>query len=147
MNQTLAMRILEKLGHKVQVVNNGKEAMEQTHAEDFDLVLMDVQMPEMDGLEATMAIRASEANTGKHVPIVAMTAHAMKGDRERCLSSGMDGYLSKPIRIEELKSAISEAREDTNHRSAPRPGTETHFGQSVDSKYSSMQSWEIEICW
>ena len=105
-NQTLASRILEKLGHNVQVVNNGKEAIEQIQAEDFDLVLMDVQMPEMDGLEATMAIRASEANTGKHIPIVAMTAHAMKGDRERCLNSGMDGYLSKPIRIEELKSAI-----------------------------------------
>lgn len=105
-NQTLATRILEKLGHKVQVANNGKEAVELWQAEEFDLVVMDVQMPEMDGLEATTAIRAAET-TGKHIPILAMTAHAMKGDRERCLSAGMDGYLSKPIRIEELKEAIT----------------------------------------
>jgi CheY-like chemotaxis protein/HPt (histidine-containing phosphotransfer) domain-containing protein len=107
-NQTLAMRILEKLGHKVQVVNNGREALERSQAEEFDLILMDVQMPEMDGLEATTAIRAAESHTGKHVPIVAMTAHAMKGDREKCLSAGMDGYLSKPIRTDELMRAMSE---------------------------------------
>jgi two-component system, sensor histidine kinase and response regulator len=107
-NQTLAKRVLEKLGHKVHVVNDGKEAIEQAQAENFDLIFMDIQMPEMDGLEATMAIRAAEAGTGKHVPIIAMTAHAMKGDREKCLSAGMDGYLSKPIRIDELKQAISE---------------------------------------
>ena len=106
-NQTLAMRILEKLGHKVEIVNNGKEAVERAEAEQFDLILMDVQMPGMDGLEATTAIRAAEADSGKHVPIVAMTAHAMKGDREMCLSAGMDAYLSKPIRIDELKRAIS----------------------------------------
>jgi PAS domain S-box-containing protein len=106
-NQTLAMRILEKLGHKVEVVNNGKEAVERAEVEQFDLILMDVQMPGMDGLEATTAIRAAEVDSGKHVPIVAMTAHAMKGDREMCLSAGMDAYLSKPIRIDELKRAIS----------------------------------------
>jgi PAS domain S-box-containing protein len=109
-NQTLAMRILEKLGHKVQVVNNGREALGRSQAEEFDLILMDVQMPEMDGLEATTAIRGAEASTGKHVPIVAMTAHAMKCDREKCLSAGMDGYLSKPIRIDELKQAMSEVK-------------------------------------
>jgi CheY-like chemotaxis protein len=107
----LAMKLLEKLGHKVQVVNNGKEAIGRAQAEAFDLILMDVQMPEMDGLEATSAIRAAEAGTGTHVPIVAMTAHAMQGDRERCLSAGMDGYLSKPIRIDELKQAMSEIAE------------------------------------
>jgi CheY-like chemotaxis protein len=107
-NQTLAMRILERLGHKVQVANNGTEALGWAQAEEFDVILMDVQMPEMDGLEATAAIRHAEAGTGKHVPIVAMTAHAMKGDREKCLSAGMDGYLSKPIRIDELKQAMSE---------------------------------------
>jgi CheY-like chemotaxis protein/HPt (histidine-containing phosphotransfer) domain-containing protein len=108
-NQTLAMKILERLGHKVQVVNNGKEAIERAQGEEFDLILMDVQMPEMDGLEATTAIRSAEVGTGKHLPIVAMTAHAMKGDREKCLSAGMDEYLSKPIRIDELKQAISRA--------------------------------------
>src|SRR5215472_327188 len=113
-NQTLAMRILERLGHRVRVVNDGKEAIRQAQAEDFDLIFMDVQMPEMDGLEATTAIRAAEAGTGKHVPIVAMTAHAMKGDREKCLDAGMDGYLSKPIRIDELKQALSEVKKTPN---------------------------------
>jgi CheY-like chemotaxis protein len=113
-NQTLAVRILEKLGHKVQVVNTGREALARSQAEEFDLILMDVQMPEMDGLEATTAIRAAESGTGKHVPIVAMTAHAMKGDREKCLSAGMDGYLSKPIRISELKQAMSEVKKAQN---------------------------------
>ena len=106
-NQTLATRILEKLGHKVKVANNGKEAIHLAQDEEFDIVLMDIQMPEMDGLEATRVIRAGEAGTSRHLPIFAMTAHAMKGDRERCLSAGMDGYLSKPIRIEELKRTIS----------------------------------------
>jgi len=118
-NQTLATRILERLGHKVQVVNDGKEAIRQAQAEDFDLIFMDVQMPEMDGLEATTAIRAAEAGTGKHVPIVAMTAHAMKGDREKCLDAGMDGYLSKPIRIDELKHAISEVEKTRNVGRSP----------------------------
>src|SRR5215468_8565563 len=118
-NQTLAMRILERLGHKVQVVNDGKEAIRQAQAEDFDLIFMDVQMPEMDGLEATMAIRAAEVGTGKHIPIVAMTAHAMKADREKCISAGMDGYLSKPIRIDELKQAISEVEKIRNMDQSP----------------------------
>lgn len=113
-NQTLAMRILGRLGHKVQVVNNGREALERSQAEEFDLILMDVQMPEMDGLEATTAIRAAESATGKHVPIVAMTAHAMKGDREKCLCAGMDGYLLKPVRIDELKQAMSEVKKTRN---------------------------------
>jgi len=110
-NQILAIRILERLGHKVQVVNNGREAVGRAQAENFDLIFMDVQMPDMDGLEATAAIRAAEAGTGNHVPIIAMTAHAMKGDREKCLSAGMDGYLPKPIRIDELKQAISEVEQ------------------------------------
>ena len=105
-NQTLATRILEKLGHKVKVANNGKEAVQHALTGEFDVVLMDVQMPDMDGLEATAAIRADEAGTTRHLPIVAMTAHAMKGDREKCLSAGMDGYLSKPIRIDDLRQTI-----------------------------------------
>jgi two-component system, sensor histidine kinase and response regulator len=128
-NQTLAMRILERLGHKVQVANNGKEAVGLAQAEDFDLIFMDVQMPEMDGLEATAAIRAAEAGTGKHVPIVAMTAHAMKGDREECLSAGMDDYLSKPIRINELKQAISGAEQKPNVAQSPEQNSFRAIGQ------------------
>ncbi|HEY4011202.1 MAG TPA: response regulator [Acidobacteriaceae bacterium] len=128
-NQTLAMRILEKLGHKVQVVNDGKEALGRSQAEEFDLILMDVQMPEMDGLEATRAIRAAEARTGKHLPIVAMTAHAMKGDREECLRAGMDGYLSKPIRVEELKRTMSEIKKTPNTGGSAEPEAFRAIGQ------------------
>jgi two-component system sensor histidine kinase/response regulator len=96
-NQRVAMRLLERRGHHVLVVANGKEALQALEREFFDLVLMDVQMPQMDGLEATAAIRAKERTSGGHIPIVAMTAHAMKGDAERCYAAGMDAYLSKPI--------------------------------------------------
>jgi signal transduction histidine kinase/CheY-like chemotaxis protein len=101
-NQQLTLRGLSKRGHQVTVVENGKLAVEALEKQTFDVVLMDVQMPEMDGLEATNAIRRREMSTGKHVPIIAMTAHAMKGDRERCLAAGMDAYISKPVHIEEL---------------------------------------------
>ena len=101
-NQMLAVRMLEKHGHQVVVAANGKTALELSGKEEFDLILMDVQMPEMDGLEATAAIRVRERSSGKHVPIIAMTAHAMVGDRERCLAAGMDSYASKPVRFEEL---------------------------------------------
>jgi len=101
-NRELSTRILSKRGHTISVVVNGKLAVEAVEKEKFDVVLMDVQMPEMDGLEATATIRAMEKNSGGHLPIIAMTAHAMKGDRERCLAAGMDGYISKPIRVQEL---------------------------------------------
>jgi CheY-like chemotaxis protein len=101
-NRELTFRILSKRGHSVTMVPNGKKALEALTANDFDLILMDVQMPEMDGFEATAAIRRKEGVTGAHLPIIAMTAHAMKGDRERCLAAGMDGYISKPIQAEEL---------------------------------------------
>ncbi len=107
-NQLVATRILQKLGHQATVVSNGREAFAAFRAGKFDLIAMDVQMPEMDGLDATGAIRAWEKTTGTHIPIIAMTAHAMKGDRERCLAAGMDGYTSKPIRIEELERAIAQ---------------------------------------
>jgi len=107
-NQLVAKRIFEKLGHRVTVVENGQEAVTALEKGKFDLVAMDVQMPVMDGLDATAAIRKSEETTGRHVPIVAMTAHAMKGDRERCLAAGMDGYVAKPIRSSELENAIAE---------------------------------------
>ena len=108
-NQKLAAALLEKYGHTVTVASNGSEAIGALCSHEFDLVLMDVQMPEMDGLEATALIRTREEETGTHVPIVAMTAHAMQGDRERCLGAGMDGYVAKPIRARELFGAIEQA--------------------------------------
>ena len=105
-NQRLVVRLLEKRGHRVVVAANGREVLEALEKEGFDLVLMDVQMPEMDGLEATAAIREKEKASGTHQWVVALTAHAMKGDRERCLAAGMDGYLSKPIRPRELDAIL-----------------------------------------
>ena len=107
-NQQLARRLLEKEGHSVAICQNGREAVGAVGREEFDVVLMDVQMPEMDGLEATAAIRAAERTTGRHQRIVAMTAHAMSGDRERCLGAGMDGYISKPIRVDELMEVVGD---------------------------------------
>ncbi len=106
-NQKLAVRLLEKHGHSVNVANDGAEAVAAVRNGEFDLVLMDVQMPGMSGLEATAAIRALERGTGKRLPIVAMTAHAMKGDRERCLEAGMDGYVSKPIQLDLMMDVIA----------------------------------------
>jgi CheY-like chemotaxis protein len=105
-NRRLASRLIEKRGHTVVMVNNGREAVQALSRETFDLVIMDVEMPEMDGFEATAAIRAKELGTDTHVPIIAMTAHTMAGDRERCRAAGMDAYVSKPIRAQELYNAI-----------------------------------------
>jgi CheY-like chemotaxis protein len=105
-NQTVAVRLLEKQGHEVMLAHNGKEAVSLAGNQPFDVILMDVQMPEMDGFQATALIRGRERGRGVHIPIIALTAHAMKGDRERCLDCGMDGYLSKPIRREELYREI-----------------------------------------
>jgi CheY-like chemotaxis protein len=102
-NQRLVTRMLEKRGHFVVVTGNGREALEK---ESFDLVFMDVQMPVMDGFEATAAIRKRERRSGVRVPVVALTAHAMKGDREKCQAGGMDGYLTKPIRPQELDELL-----------------------------------------
>jgi len=107
-NQRLAVRLLEKRGHHVVVAGNGAEALAAMEKQDFDLVFMDVQMPEMDGLEATAVIRGKEKITGKHQPIIALTAHAMKGDREKCIAGGMDGYLTKPIRPQELDDVLED---------------------------------------
>ena len=105
-NQRLASRLLEKRGHSVVVAGNGLEALEALEKERFDLVFMDLQMPVMDGFEATTAIRKRQGAGGIHLPVVALTAHAMKGDREKCLAGGMDGYLSKPIRPQELDEVL-----------------------------------------
>jgi CheY-like chemotaxis protein len=108
-NQKLAVRLLEKIGHEVIVADNGIQALNRRRNQQFDLILMDVQMPEMDGLAAAAAIRAfekAEAGTAGRVPIIAMTAHAMKGDRERCLEAGMDEYIAKPVSAGALLEAI-----------------------------------------
>jgi CheY-like chemotaxis protein len=101
-NQRVAARMIEKLGHQVEVANNGVQAVEKFQQKAFDLVLMDVQMPEMDGFQATAAIRKLELRQGKHTPIIAMTAHALPGDRERCLEARMDGYIAKPVHVDDL---------------------------------------------
>jgi two-component system sensor histidine kinase/response regulator len=105
-NQTLAVRVLEKRGYSVTVARDGQAAVQAFQTGGFELVPMDIQMPGMDGFEATAAIRAKEKLTGTHTPIIAMTAHALVGDQERCFASGMDGYVSKPIRTSELFSII-----------------------------------------
>jgi signal transduction histidine kinase/DNA-binding response OmpR family regulator len=109
-NQRLALRLLEKRGYVVSVVEDGRAAVDALKVDRYDLVFMDIQMPEMDGIQATEAIRAMEQLTGEHVPIIAMTAHALRGDQERCIAAGMDGYVSKPIRTAELDAAIESVR-------------------------------------
>ncbi len=123
-NQKLAVALLERKGHHVVVANNGTEAVGLARAQPFDLILMDIQMPEMDGLEATRAIREHEAGSGDRLPIVAMTAQAMKGDRERCLEAGMDDYLTKPVRATQLYATIAAtfARSQAERQLAAAPG-------------------------
>ena len=108
-NQKLVTKLLEKRGHRVVVAANGLEALHALNKQTFDIVLMDGEMPEMDGFEATRVIRDQEKMTGAHLPIIALTAHAMQGDKDRCLTAGMDGYVSKPIKVEELFSIIDDA--------------------------------------
>ncbi|MBV9404523.1 MAG: response regulator, partial [Acidobacteriaceae bacterium] len=105
-NQQVAVTLLRKRGHVVTVANDGVEALAALEKEKFDVVLMDVQMPRMGGFEATAVIREQERETGAHIPIVAMTAHSMKGDREKCLEAGMDDYVSKPFNIAELMNVL-----------------------------------------
>jgi two-component system, sensor histidine kinase and response regulator len=107
-NQRVAQGILQKHGDQVTIAANGKEALDLLEQQTFDIVFMDVQMPEMGGFEATMKIREREQRDGGHVPIVAMTAHAMKGDRERCVEAGMDDYLSKPLDAKRVIAVIDE---------------------------------------
>ena len=130
-NRKLAIALLEKWGHTVTAVDNGRKAVEASKEPGTDLILMDVQMPEMDGLEATATIRQREQRSGRHVPIVAMTAHALKGDRETCLEAGMDDYVSKPIRAAELSDTIERffVEEDTSQS----PPQETDSAQPSDA--------------
>jgi len=132
-NQLLAARLIEKRGHVVTVVNNGREALTALEKASFDAVLMDVQMPEMDGFDATAEIRKKETGTGEHLPIIAMTAHNMTGDRERCLAAGMDSYVSKPIRPEELfKEIYAYAQPPGPQRSSAALIKETSPGLPVE---------------
>ena len=133
-NQALAVRLLEKQGHTVVVAANGKEALailDNSAGRAFDCVLLDVQMPELDGFEVTAAIRRQEEHTGRHLPIIAMTAHALKGDRERCLAAGMDGYISKPIQPLELFEVIESVLPPAEKREEPR-GAKDSPSQAFD---------------
>jgi CheY-like chemotaxis protein len=123
-NRKLAVRLLERLGHTVTVAINGIDALDKLESHGFDLVLMDIQMPVLDGLEATREQRAREERSGGHVPIVAMTAHAMRGDRERCLRAGMDDYLSKPIRTDELRRILDRHAPAANGNGHPEGGSD-----------------------
>jgi CheY-like chemotaxis protein len=129
-NQTLAIRLLEKRGYEVTVVANGRLAVEATLNRNFDVVLMDIQMPEMDGFEATAAIRQRERLEGGHIPIIAMTAHALKGDEERCISAGMDRYVTKPIRSAELFAAIANVT-GADHANQEILAAKSHEGRPV----------------
>jgi len=136
-NQKLAIGLLEKWGHHVTVANDGHEAVHLSGTKTFDLVLMDVQMPELDGLDATRAIRRREQLTGVHLPILAMTAHAMKGDRERCLEAGMDDYLMKPIRADQLFQAL----ERIGAASVSSSNTQLESGQFRSE--SQLVDWDL----
>ncbi|RMF88781.1 MAG: response regulator [Nitrospinota bacterium] len=126
-NQRLMVQLLERWGHEVSVACTGREVLAALERESFDLILMDVQMPELNGIETTRIIRSREKGRGEHVPVVAMTAHAMSGDRERCLAAGMDDYISKPIRIQELFTII----EQLQHKEMPRERREQMESKEV----------------
>jgi CheY-like chemotaxis protein len=132
-NQRYALSILEKEGYSAVVAGNGQEALAAMERASFDLVLMDIHMPEMDGFEATSAIRARERFTGKRIPIIAVTAHAMNGDRDKCLAAGMDAYVSKPIRRLELIEAISGLLEKSRPSGGASSGRGTGAHQRTES--------------
>jgi signal transduction histidine kinase/CheY-like chemotaxis protein/ligand-binding sensor domain-containing protein/HPt (histidine-containing phosphotransfer) domain-containing protein len=134
-NQKVGVTLLENMGHTVTLASNGKEALDILARQQFDLVFMDVQMPEMDGLEATAAIRTREKQSGTHIPVVAMTAHAMKGDRERCIAAGMNDYISKPISQQQLLEAVRRNRSASSGTPAPpvlQPGLNPLSLQATD---------------
>lgn len=130
-NQKLVLGLLQKQGHTVLVANNGKEALKLLESHSFDLAIMDIQMPGMDGLEATAEIRVREKRTGTHLPILAMTAHAMQGDQQRCLETGMDAYIAKPIRARRLLEAMCTLL-GSQVATAPTPALPASGGQVLD---------------
>ena len=144
-NQQLALALLGQQGHSVEVANNGQEAVTKSEAATFDLILMDIQMPELDGYEATAQIRQRESVAGQRTPIIAMTAHAMKGDREQCLQAGMDDYVSKPIRTEELFAAlacVNSPDEQAGTAVAAENSDDTH---STSTATDSLIDWEAAL--
>jgi CheY-like chemotaxis protein len=128
-NRQVVIRLLEKRGHVITVATDGAQAVAMTRKSSFDMVLMDIQMPGMDGYEATAVIRKDEESTGKHLPIIAMTAHAMEGDRQKCLAAGMDDFVAKPIRVDELVKII-ENHDRTPHEAA-EPEANGNSGQTA----------------
>jgi two-component system, sensor histidine kinase and response regulator len=145
-NQKLAILLLERRGHSVTLATNGKEALAALLKRDFDLCLMDIQMPELDGLETTAAIRAKEKGSARHLPIVAMTAHAIKGDRETCLAAGMDSYLSKPVRADELFQLIENLisnQPTATQTQAARKGQESPFDEA---EFVARMDGSYEVC-
>ena len=140
-NQKLAVGLLERHGHTVTVANHGREVLGAIESDTFDLILMDVQMPEMDGLEATEIIRARERDSDDHVPIVAMTAHAMQGDRQRCLDAGMDEYIAKPIRARQLFQTIANV---LGFSSEPLPMPDLPSGGAAKPTQAD-RLWKLEV--
>ena len=136
-NRKLALHMLQRLGCSVEVAMNGREAVDLTANRVYDLVFMDIQMPEMDGIEATRLIRERERSTGKHLPIVAMTAHAMEGDRERCLAAGMDDYLSKPVKIDLLAQMVEKWNPVRRRARTPL------LGEAVRSRFAQEARWLV----
>src|SRR5439155_2212534 len=145
-NRQFVTRVLEKRGHKVSVAVNGQKAIEalqrQPHA--INVVLMDVQMPELDGLSATVLIRQAERRTGGHVPIVAMTAHAMAGDRERCIAAGMDDYVTKPLMPEELIRTVERAAADTTGTAGARSPSPPSPGLPSAPRRSAQGAFDVD---
>src|SRR4029077_95612 len=145
----LAVLLLERRGHTVVVASNGNEALAMHKTQGFDCCLMDVQMPELNGLETTIAIRSRENGTSRHLPIIAMTAHAIKGDREICLRAGMDAYLAKPVRADEMFQTMEDLIRDIGNGA---PGTLTGSlgrprSQAFDeAAFLSRMDGSYEVC-
>ncbi|MCP5467681.1 MAG: response regulator [Deltaproteobacteria bacterium] len=125
-NQKVAYNLLTEEGYDIVIANNGHEVLDLLKKDKFDLILMDIQMPEMSGMEATQAIRQEEQETGKHIPIIAVTAHAMKGDREKCLDAGMDDYISKPVNPRQLYDVIKNFNQGNAKQSATQTQSYDH---------------------
>jgi CheY-like chemotaxis protein len=145
-NQRLVVRLLEKHGHTVLIANTGYEVLTILDQQPVDLVLMDVQMPDMDGLKATAVIREQERQRGGHLPIIALTAHAMKGDEERCFAAGMDGYVSKPVNIQTLSEAISHMLDDDPPLNLPAMASDARDHIGPDETGLASGPYTASIC-